>query len=298
MLYNSHLDIFIKVADCGSFNKASEQLYITPSAVIKHINILEEDLGVKLFHRSHRGLTLTDAGKSLYKDSKRIIEFSAEAERRIKEAMRKENNIIRIGSSPITPAEVLVELWPRIHAVNPDLKFQLVPYENTPENAEYHLKNMGKQMDIVAGIFDENLLRYRQCDGFKLCDEPICVAVPFTNPLSEKKILEITDLYGQKLMLMNNDSLKNIVGLHKYIKENHSRIEIIDFDFYNTSVFNYCEHNDYLLMAVSCWKNVHPLMKIIPVNWDFKIPYGLLHSPTPDKKVQSLLDILKNMVKN
>ena len=43
--------------------------------------------------------------------------------------------MIRIGTSPMPPAQVLVELWPKIHALCPEIKFQLVPSENTPENA-------------------------------------------------------------------------------------------------------------------------------------------------------------------
>lgn len=49
-MYNPQLVTFIHVADAGSFNKAAEQSYITPTAVIKQINLLEDNLGVKLFH--------------------------------------------------------------------------------------------------------------------------------------------------------------------------------------------------------------------------------------------------------
>ena len=59
IMYNPQLETFIRVADAGSFNKAAEQSYITPTAVIKQINLLEADLDVKLFERTHRGLTLT-----------------------------------------------------------------------------------------------------------------------------------------------------------------------------------------------------------------------------------------------
>lgn len=55
-MYNPQLETFIKVADAGSFNKAAEESYITPTAVIKQINLLESSLGVKLFERTHRGL--------------------------------------------------------------------------------------------------------------------------------------------------------------------------------------------------------------------------------------------------
>ena len=74
-MYNLQLETFIVVADMGSFNKAAEALYITPPAVIKQINLLEKDLGLKLFNRTHRGLALTEAGKSLYRASKYSIQY-------------------------------------------------------------------------------------------------------------------------------------------------------------------------------------------------------------------------------
>lgn len=45
-MYNPQLETFLRVADLGSFNKAAEQNYITPTAVIKQINLLESELGV------------------------------------------------------------------------------------------------------------------------------------------------------------------------------------------------------------------------------------------------------------
>ena len=134
-MYNPQLETFIRVADAGSFNKAAEQAYITPTAVLKQINLLEADLGVQLFERTHRGLSLTKAGSSLYKDTKYIIQYCKDSVVRAKNAMQENADIIRIGTSPMTPAQVLVELWPQIHALCPEIKFQLVPFENTPENA-------------------------------------------------------------------------------------------------------------------------------------------------------------------
>lgn len=74
-MYNPQLETFLRVADAGSFNKAAEEAYITPTAVIKQINLLESSLDVKLFERTHRGLILTKAGKSLYQDTKYIIQY-------------------------------------------------------------------------------------------------------------------------------------------------------------------------------------------------------------------------------
>ena len=55
---------FIAAADCGSFSKASVKLYISSTAIMKQINMLEKDIGVKLLRRTNRGVYMTDAGKS------------------------------------------------------------------------------------------------------------------------------------------------------------------------------------------------------------------------------------------
>lgn len=158
-MYNPQLETFITVAESGSFAKAADKLYISPTAVIKQINILESNLDIKLFNRTHRGLTLTAAGKSLYSDAKYIIRYSHESLERAKNAMQKENGIIRIGTSPMTPAQILVQLWPKIHAMCPEIHFKLVPFDNTPQNAREILLNLGQNIDMVAGIFDATLLK-------------------------------------------------------------------------------------------------------------------------------------------
>ena len=55
LMYNPQLETFIRVADAGSFNKAAEELFISPPAVIKQINLLEAQLGLTLFVRTLSG---------------------------------------------------------------------------------------------------------------------------------------------------------------------------------------------------------------------------------------------------
>ena len=294
-MYNPQLETFIKVADAGSFNKAAEQSFITPTAVIKQINLLEAGLGVALFDRTHRGLTLTKAGKSLYRDSKYIIQYCRDSVVRAKNAMQQDEQIIRIGTSPMTPAQVLLALWPKIHEHYPNMKFQLVPFENTPENAKEILANLGQNIDIVAGIFDETLLDLRKCKGFELMRNPICCAVSINHPLAEKDKLKVTDLYGENLMLIHRGWSHYVDKLRDDLWMNHPQIKIIDFEFYNVSVFNQCENSNDILMAIDTWQSVHPLLKIIPVEWDYSIPYGLLHSPEPTKTVQDFLSIIQTI---
>lgn len=291
-MYNHQLDTFLCVADAGSFNRAAEEMFITPTAVIKQINLLEKSLDVKLFDRTHRGLTLTNAGRSIYNDAKYIIQYSAESAARAKKIMDSSASTIRIGSSPMTPTQLLVDLWPEIHKICPDMKFQLIPFENTPENAREILSNLGQNIDVVAGIFDETLFNLRHCKGFEICRVPICCAVSLNHPLASKNKLEISDLYGENLMLMHRGWSKYVDRLRDDIWTNHPQINIIDFDFYNVDVFNRCQSSNDILMAVDAWSSVHPLLKIIPVEWTHSIPYGLLHSQHPSENVEKLLSAI------
>ncbi len=295
-MYNPQLETFIRVADAGSFNRAAEQSYVTPTAVMKQINLLESKLGVKLFERTHRGLTLTRAGESLYSDAKYIIQYCKDAVIRAQNAMQENDTVIRIGTSPMTPAQVLVDLWPKIHEHCPEIKFQLVPFENTLENAQEILKNLGHNIDIIAGIFDDTMLNVRQCAGFEISREPLCCAVSIYHPLARKQKLQIQDLYGEKLMLMHRGWSSHVDALRDDIWKNHGQIEIVDFDFYSVDIFNRCENSHDILMAVQAWENVHPLLKVIPVEWDHSIPYGLLHSPEPSETVKRFLTALQTVL--
>ena len=150
MMYNPQLETFMCVVESGSFSKAAEKLYISSPAVIKQINSLEASLGVQLFSRTHRGLVVTEAGKSIYNDSKYIIGYCKDSVKRAKDAMQVSEDVIRVGVSPLTPPQIFVELWPKIQKLYPDMKFKLITFENTIENAREILANLGQNIDEIG----------------------------------------------------------------------------------------------------------------------------------------------------
>ena len=297
MMYNPQLDTFICVVEAGSFSKAAGKLYISPPAVIKQINSLENNLGVQLFARTHRGLVVTAAGESLYQDAKYMVNYSKEAIERAKEAGNDEDDVIRVGISPMTPPQVFVELWPRIQEQYPEVKFKLVPFENTPENAREILANLGQNIDVIAGIFDETMLELRKCNGVELSREPFCVAVALHHRLAGKKVLTPEDLKGERLLMMRKGWSCYVDALRAELTEKYPEITIADFDFYNVDIFNRCENSNDMLLAIKSWESVHPLMKILPVEWDYKMPYGLLYAKDPSEKVEKLVRTVEGITK-
>lgn len=288
-MYNLQLETFIVVADMGSFNKAAEALYITPPAVTKQINLLEKDLDLKLFVRTHRGLALTEAGKSLYRDAKYIIQYCRESVDRAKKAMQEKDNIIRIGTSPMTPAAPLVQEWAKVQKEYPDIKLQIVPFMNSLENAREILKNLGQNIDVVGGIFDETMLKLRGCSGMEMSRQQLCCAVSVNHRLADREVLTFQDLYGENFLMMHRGWSNYVDELRDDIWKNHPQIRVTDFDIYSVEVFNRCENSNDILMAVENWKDVHPLLKVIPVDWKYTIPYGILYSQEPSPLVKRFL---------
>lgn len=293
---DNQLKTFIITAESGSFSKAAEQLFISPSAVIKQINILEKDIEFALFERTHRGLRLTKAGEVFYKDVRYITQYMEDALRRARSIGNEKDNVIRIGTSFMTPSQFIVELWPKIYEQCPKISFQMIPFENKPEIAANLLQNMGEKIDIVAGIFDDAFLEECNCAALELERAPIQLAVPVKHPLAAKERMLIEDLYGQDLMINNRGWLCYLDELRDYLLENHPKINIVDFDFYNVNLFNQCESNNAILTIINQWEHVHPLMKAVPVEWDFRVPFGIIHAKNPTENVRRFLNAVQTII--
>lgn len=282
MMYNPQLETFMCVVESGSFSKAAEKLYISSPAVIKQINSLEASLGIQLFSRTHRGLVVTEAGKSIYNDSKYIIGYCKDSVKRAKDAMQVSEDVIRVGVSPLTPPQIFVELWPKIQKLYPDMKFKLITFENTSENAREILANLGQNIDVVAGVFDESLLELRGCAGVEISKEPFCVAVSIHHRLAKKDVITFDDMKNETLMIMQRGWSSNGDKLRDDIIENYPEISYLILTciilMYLTDVRiirNCCWHSKagkaYILLS-----ELSQLTGIILCHMDCYIPKSLL----------------------
>jgi len=155
--------------------------------------------------------------------------------------------------------------------------------------------NLGQNIDVVAGIFDDSLLELRGCAGVEISKEPFCVAVSIHHRLAKKDVITLDDMRNETLMLMHRGWSSNGDKLRDDIIENYPDINISDFDLYNIDVFNRCENNQELLLAFKGWESVHPLIRIKSVEWDYTMPYGLLYSKEPSAKVKKLVKAIEKV---
>ena len=138
-MYNPLLDTFLAVADCGSFTKAADSLYISPTAVMKQINSLEKHLNLKLIDRYPTGVTLTPAGKAIYQDAKFMIDYSRKSIAGAKAAMINPDTTFCVGTSLLNPAKPFMDLWYKVNKDFPNYKLHLVPFEDDHEIGRAHV---------------------------------------------------------------------------------------------------------------------------------------------------------------
>ena len=293
-MLSQQLQVFLQVADCGSFTKAARRLMITPASVMKHINTFEGRLGVTLFKRDKKGVVLTAAGRSLVQDGKKMAALAKNAEARAKRAEQEEGIVIRVGSSLLNPSKALTDLWGPLRAAYPQYKFHIVPYTDTKEERLAIIAALGEKFDLLVGAFDSKRI-LTQANYLILGDYHLCVAVPKGHRLAAKKVLSIQDLHGERLIKVKRGETERLDHFQDILRLTHPQIIVEEADYYyDLDTFNACEQNGALLLTLDAWAEIHPSLITLPVQWDYTVPYGILYAKEPSQEVLQFLQILKS----
>lgn len=295
-MYNPLLNTFIAVADLGSFNRAAEQLFISPTAVMKQMNQLEMHLGFKLIDRTASGTELTPAGKLIYNDSKFIIDYSAKSITAARALVESYDTTFCIGSSLLNPAKPFMDLWYNVNQYFPDYKIHLVPFDDCHCRILSEIALLGKKYDFLIGVCDSSvwmsLANYLPIGLYKKM-----IAVRRDHPLASKKKLRLSDLDGYTLMMVPAGESEINDSIRKEIVEKHPKITIEDTNrYYDAAPFNRAAETGNLLLSTECWSDIHPGLVTLPVDWNYSIPYGILYSLNPPDDIVKFIDIVRRTV--
>lgn len=119
--------VFYAVGKCGSLTKAAQELYISQPAVSQAIKQLENQLGVSLFNRTHRGMELSAAGgKLIYKKVEQALMLIEDAENGLAELKNTATGTIRIGATDSIFSHILADKIALFNEKFPSVKFELI----------------------------------------------------------------------------------------------------------------------------------------------------------------------------
>ncbi|WP_169568380.1 LysR substrate-binding domain-containing protein [Sneathiella limimaris] len=170
-----------------SFNQAAEELNVTPGAISRQIQSLEEFLGKSLFHRSHRKVTLTAVGRQYLSEIAPSLQKISAASQRLKSEPRR--NKISICAYPTFAIRWLIPRWAALHEAFPDMDIQLTTSLNPTDFED-------ESFDISLQVVKEGTER----KGFQI-DKLLDVATyPVCSPELAKRIQKPEDLANVNLL--------------------------------------------------------------------------------------------------
>ena len=194
----TQLQCFVTVADTLNFLRASEQLNLSQPAVSQQIRNLEEELGVRLFNRTTRSVTLTQEGKRFLKDAKNILLISEQARESLARPQDPEWRELILGCHTYWDVSRMVPALGKLRERYPELypAFRVLPFQ--------HLFR-GLENDEIDGIvcFRDSRRHGKEIEYTEFAQIPVCAVFRENDFLAEKEILRPEDLAGSRLIFID-----------------------------------------------------------------------------------------------
>lgn len=277
-MYNHQLDAFIHVARLGSFSKAAEAFYVTPSAIIQQINNLEKELGARLFLRSKKGVRLTPAGEYLLAESQMFIKKSMEICEQVRQIENAQRAQICVGTDLLHKMRLFGPLWQRFKEAFPESNLEIVDTTG--------LQRI-RQVDLVECVQDGE--PWQRGLGFlELSRMPIVLAAPRGSAAAARERLTMESLRGETVVTIRRGMSAELDRLGDDLRAQGTHV--IEVEEYGLSVFSMCEVSGYFLQLPACWGDLYGGMTILPCDWDYALPYGFFYKHEPDGILKAFID--------
>ena len=293
-MFDEYLKTFICAAECGSFAKAAEALFLSPNAIKKRINSLEESLGFPLFERTIKGIKLRSAGKAFYEDSKKLVQSYNNAAEKAKSISENKSDSVRIGIMDTFADEFMLASWFPAERENHRERSSMFFFGTSSENINNMFQSVGKDIDICVDIFDEQIAKTFGINAVKISETEICCAVPFNHRLSGKTEISFDDLCGEKIATLKKGRSLVWDNAISSIKEDYFGFNIFEIEKFNIKTFNRCENENRIMFVTENSKKVYPFFKCIPLSKTYSIPFGLYYSKNANERTMKLIELIKS----
>lgn len=284
-MLSRQVESFVETANAGSFSKAARSLYIAPSSLIQQIDLLEKRLDVVLFERGNRGVKLTEAGSSLYRDAAEMLRRSEEAVARARRIQSSEGSI-RVATSLLMKCRLLPEIWSHMIEDAPGTRIDIISLESAGVEPGNYLRGLGISYDVMEGLYLSELYE-GSCQFLELARTPLRLAVPGSSDEAEHGVVDADMLQGLDLVLMKSGVSSDYDAVHAYLSE-LGATRITEVPYYTMGLFVDCELNNRAIVTAEIWQDVHPDLACLPFAESFDIPYGLVFPKNPRSQLMGL----------
>jgi DNA-binding transcriptional LysR family regulator len=193
------LEIFVKVAELGSFSRAAESLFLTQPTVSEHVRALEDELGVQLLDRLGRGTTPTRAGTLLLGYAQRMLTLAREATQAIEQFQGRVGGELIIGGSSIPGEYVVPGLIGAFRAKYPDVRISLLI--GSSRQVQQWVEDGRVEIGVVGAAPSARTLTARQ-----LMADEIVVVVGAEHPWSRLESVSLDELRTEPMLVRERGS--------------------------------------------------------------------------------------------
>ncbi|MCD8069002.1 MAG: LysR family transcriptional regulator [Lachnospiraceae bacterium] len=245
---------FVVLAEELNFSRAAKKLYITQSVLSRHISELEEEIGFKLFLRSTRSVSLTEAGKQMALDSVRLLNKWNKMENRIKMEGLGAVGSLRIAGTRSTMGRVFLDFLRqfsnRYHGISIEVKVL---------EGDFGVDEMLRQDVLFSAC------QYSNCpEGIQqtaLFRQPAYVACQKGIQIGHGPFVELSDLENRSLIVPHDDELWGPYSQHRILAEKCTNGRISVLQAYNVTSALLMASQGYGVTIVprACVSVEHPL---------------------------------------
>ena len=194
------LRCFVEVTQELHFGRAAQNLGMMPSALGRHIRLLEESLGTQLLNRTTRSVTLTEDGEDLLREARKILGQIEKIRLQFRNRDRAKNSVLRIGAIDSASAGLMPLLISDFRKSHPETTIQLIED-----------KTVRLLPRLLSGSLDLAFVRppetvNRGLEFMFLFNETAVVAVPEDHPLAHKPQVSVFDLANQSMIVPDRRS--------------------------------------------------------------------------------------------
>ncbi len=194
----TELQYFLSIAETKSFTQTADEYFISASSLSKVIRSLENELGVTLFSRNSRNISLTDAGRYFLAYTKSTLEAYYNMLSGMKSYLAPENKIIRIMTIRVAfPYHIIASLM-RFQNAYPDITIQV------EEKISHGIMDALQKSMIDFAITRINYLDQDKYSIWPLVEDRLVAVVLKDHPLYREARVSLSDFYNKKHMILPN----------------------------------------------------------------------------------------------
>jgi LysR family hydrogen peroxide-inducible transcriptional activator len=185
----------VAVARTGNFSRAAEQCHVSQPSLSQQVQKLENELGERLFDRMKRATKLTPHGTAFLRRAERILEEADAAKREATDARNLMRGSITIGALPTIAPYLLPEAMVEFTRKYPGV--EIIVQEDTTAQLLKLLLACEIDFALASEPIHDQRLEVRD-----LMEEELLLALPPGHPLTRKRVVNASDLEGERLIVL------------------------------------------------------------------------------------------------